>query len=178
VVTATTSVRPARAGDVPAVAAVHARAWRSAYTGLLDPETLAALTPEALAEAWRAAVTRPPSPRHAVLVAVSDDLVVGFAAVAPSEDGDAGERDGELVALAVDPAHQRAGHGSRLLSAATDHLRESGFTGVTSWTPAADEPRRAFLASAGLRPDGATRSYAGRELAEVRYAAELGATAP
>ena len=168
------SVREARPGDVPAIAAVQARAWRAAYDGLLDAGTLAGLTSEALAGPWRDAVARPPSPRHAVLVALADDLVVGFAAAAPSEDADAGADDGEVVALAVDPAHQRAGHGSRLLAAAADHLRGAGLRSVAAWTPAADGPRRAFLASAGLREDGATRAYQGRELTEVRYSATLG----
>jgi GNAT superfamily N-acetyltransferase len=168
-----TSVRPARPGDVPAIAAVQARAWRSAYDGVLDAGTLAALTPDALAGPWHEAVARPPSARHAVLVAVADELVVGFAAAAPSEDGDAGADDGELVALAVDPAHQRAGHGSRLLSAAADHLRQAGLRSVAAWTPEGDLPRRAFLASAGLREDGAVRAYQGQDLTEVRYSATL-----
>src|SRR5215213_249319 len=109
------SVRPARAGDVDAVAAVQARSWRAGYAELLGAGTLQAITPERLAAPWREAVTRPPSPRHLVLVALSRDLVVGFAAVGPSEDPDAAPVDGELVALWVDPAHQRQGHGSRLL---------------------------------------------------------------
>jgi len=172
------SVREARPGDVPAIAAVQARAWRAAYAGLLDPATLAELTPEALDGPWREAVTRPPSPRHAVLVALADDLVVGFAAAAPSEDADADADDGEIVALAVDPAHQQGGHGSRLLAAATDHLRDAGLRSVMAWTPEGDAPRRAFLASAGLRADGATRAYQGLELTEVRYSAALGGPVP
>jgi len=172
------SVRAARPGDAAAVAAVHARAWRAAYADLLDAATLAELTPAALAGPWREAVASPPSPRHAVFVAVAGDLVVGFAAAAPSEDADAGPLDGEVVALAVDPAHQRAGHGSRLLAAATDHLRDAGLRGVTVWTPVADAPRREFLAAAGLRADGATRAYQGRELTEVRYSAALGDPGP
>jgi GNAT superfamily N-acetyltransferase len=172
------SVRPARPGDVPAIAAVQARAWRAAYADLLDPGTLDRLTPEALAGPWREAVTQPPSPRHAVLVALADDLVVGFAAAAPSEDADAGADDGELVALAVDPAHQHAGHGSRLLAAAADHLRDAGLRSVAAWTPAGDAPRRAFLASAGLREDGATRDYQDRDLTEVRYSAAFEGPGP
>jgi GNAT superfamily N-acetyltransferase len=167
------SVRAARPGDVPAIAAVQSRAWRAAYADLLDPETLDGLTPEVLAGPWREAIANPPSPRHAVLVALANDLVVGFAAAAPSEDADAGADDGELVVLAVDPAHQHAGHGSRLLAAATDHLRDSGLRSVATWTPAGDEPRRAFLAAAGLREDGATRVYEDRDLTEVRYSAAL-----
>jgi GNAT superfamily N-acetyltransferase len=174
---ADTSVRPAAAGDVPAVAAVQARAWHAGYADLLGPETLAAVTPEALAAPWREAVTRPPSPRHLVLVALSRDLVVGFAAVGPSGDPDAADVDGELVALWVDPAHQRQGHGSRLLAAAADHLRASGLTGVATWTPEGDRARRTFLASAGLVPDGGRRTLAtgdGAELTELRYTAALG----
>jgi hypothetical protein len=40
----------------------------------------------------------------------------------------------------------------------------------------ADEPRRAFLQSAGMVPDGARRAYRGedgREVAEVRLTAAL-----
>jgi ribosomal protein S18 acetylase RimI-like enzyme len=171
------SVRVAAPGDVPAIAAVHSRAWRAAYRNLLAPAAVSALTPEALTPGWQAAVTGPPSPRHVVFVARADDLVVGFAAVAPGTDGDAADDDGELVMLAVDPAHQRVGHGSRLLAAATDHLRSAGLRTVAAWTPEADEPRRAFLAGAGFEPDGAHRTYAqggaSPEFAEIRYRAAL-----
>lgn len=153
------SVRPASPGDADAIGAVHARAWRGAYRDLLPPAVLAGLTAAPLAAAWRSAITAPPSSRHHVLVAASGSTVVGFAATAPSGDRDAREEeDGELVALAVDPAHQRAGHGSRLLSAAVATLREDGFTRISTWSPVSDRPRTAFLTSAGMVLDGARRS--------------------
>jgi GNAT superfamily N-acetyltransferase len=145
---ADSSVRPAGAADLQAIGAVHARAWRSAYSSLLPAEVLDALDPAALAEAWRPAVTAPPSPGHRVLVACSGPTVVAFAAVEP---------DGELVTLLVDPVHQRRGHGSRLLNAVADLLREDGVAGLAAWSPAADGPRLAFLASAGFGPDGSQR---------------------
>jgi GNAT superfamily N-acetyltransferase len=173
---ATTLVRPARAGDPSSISAVQARAWRLAYGNLLPEATLEALEPEALLPAWRRAVAEPPSQRHAVLVAVADDIVVGFAAVGPSEDPDATETDGQLGVLAVDPAHQRAGHGSRLLSAVVDHLRTHGLTALTAWVPEPDLARTAFLTSAGMLPDGARRSFVGAgeaDVTEVRLAADL-----
>ena len=173
---ATTLVRPARAGDPSSISAVQARAWRMAYGNLLPEATLEALTPEALLPAWRRAVTEPPSAKHAVLVAVADDIVVGFAAVGPSEDRDATETDGQLAVLAVDPLHVRAGHGSRLMSAVVDHLRSHGLTALSVWIPEGDLARTAFFTSAGMLPDGARRSYLGADdadVVEVRLSADI-----
>jgi ribosomal protein S18 acetylase RimI-like enzyme len=170
------SVRPASPADTGAMGAVQSRAWRSAYRDLLPAAILDQLDPPVLAATWRTAVEAPPSRRHAVLVACSGSAVVGFVAVAPATDPDVEARDGDIAALVVDPAHQRAGHGSRLLSAAVATLRDGGSTGVVTWVPLADEPRRAFLQSAGMVPDGARRSYRGdddREVTEVRLTAAL-----
>ncbi|UER53975.1 GNAT family N-acetyltransferase [Kineosporiaceae bacterium SCSIO 59966] len=161
------SVRAATAGDVPAIGAVHSRAWRTAYSGLLPAEVLEALAPEALAEAWRPAVSAPPSPGHRVLVAAAGPTVVGFAAAEP---------DGEVVALLVDPAHQRRGHGSRLLNAVADLLREAGGERIGTWTPEQDAPRLAFLRTSGLEPDGRRRTLelpGGATLEEVHLHAGL-----
>lgn len=170
------SVRPARGGDADAMGAVQARCWRFAYGGVMPTEALAALTADRLAPSWHAAVTRPPSARHAVLVACAGPTVVGFAALAPSADGDATGGDGELVALEVDPVHQRNGHASRLLAASVDTLRDAGFDTLRVWCPAPDTARRELLVSAGLRPDGARRSLRGAgdtEVTEERLSAAL-----
>lgn len=168
VLSADASVRTASAGDIEAIGAVHARAWRAAYVDLLPAGVLAALDPAALSRSWATAVTDPPTARHRVVVACAGPTVVGFAAVDP---------EGELVALLVDPAHQRRGHGSRLLSAVVDHLRQVGADVLVAWCPLADTVRRTFLTSAGLGPDGAFRelevpgAHAG--LREVRLVAGL-----
>ena len=165
--TADASVRPATAGDLAAIGAVHSRAWRSAYRPLLPAEVLDALDAGQLADAWRAAVTAPPSPRHRVLVACAGPTVVGFAASDP---------DGEVLALLVDPAHQRRGHGSRLLNAVAGLLREDGAPRLGTWTPQEDRPRIDFLVSAGLGPDGRRRTLrlpGGGTLTETHLVAEL-----
>lgn len=149
------SVRPARPGDAAALGAVQARAWGRAFGAVVGP-----LDPAALGASWAAAITSPPSPRHAVLVAASGATVVGFVAVAPAADPDLGPGTGEIVVLAVDPAHQNAGHGSRLLSAATATLRDAGITGVVAWLPLPDAVLQNFLTSAGMVADGARRTLA------------------
>lgn len=173
------SVRAATAADAAAIGEVQAAAWRASYSDLLPSATLDALDPAGLAEIWRDAIVRPPSGTHRVLVAVAAGVVVGFAAVVP--DADAGPEVAEIAALVVSPLAQRAGHGSRLLNASVDRVRDQGFERVVGWVLEADEVRRRFLADAGFAEDGARRSFAtggaaeprGGELSEVRMAASL-----
>jgi GNAT superfamily N-acetyltransferase len=163
--------------------AVQARCWRLGYAGVLPAPVLDRLSGSDLAGPWHAAVTAPPTARHAVLVACAGTTVIGLAALAPSTDADADITDAELVALEVDPAQQRAGHGSRLLAAVVDTARDRGFTAIRAWVAAPDDARRTFLESAGLRTDGARRrlrsafspdgSADRAEVAQERWAAAL-----
>lgn len=151
-------VRPARPDDADAIGRVQARSWRTSYAELLPHATDVMLAPQSLARSWRAAVVAPPSAQHRVLVATAGADVVGFVALAPGTDADAEPgRDAELLVLLVDPDQQHFGHGSRLLNAAADTLRDNGFALLRSWLPERDADRHAFLAAAGFLPDGASR---------------------
>ncbi|MEO7745408.1 MAG: GNAT family N-acetyltransferase [Actinomycetota bacterium] len=150
-------VRRARPDDAPAVGAVHAASWLADYTELL-PRRAASVDAAALSESWQQAITAPPTPRHRVMVATAGADVVGFVAFAPSADGDADPAaDAEVVTLLVDPGAQRRGHGSRLLNATVDTLREQGAARVRIWVPEVDQPRLAFVQAAGFAADGAAR---------------------
>lgn len=150
-------VRLARTPDVDGIAAVNVHSWQQRFRDVLPAATLEALDPRDLAMVWASGILNPPTPGHRLLVAVEEQDVLGYAAIGPSQDPDAAPTDGELIALEVDPDHQRQGHGSRLLSAAVDHARAGGFDALTVWCPVGDEPRRAFLQSAGWAPDSALR---------------------
>lgn len=169
------SVRPARPDDADALARVQVTTWRAAYAGILPPHALDALTKEAAATAWRAAITAPPSPRHRVLVAIDAGSVVGYAAMAPATDEDRDPAaDGELLVLYVEPAAGRRGHGSRLLAAVVDTLREGHCQYAHTWLLARDDVTRAFLTAAGWAPDGATRDLDMGELVhQVRLHTDL-----
>jgi GNAT superfamily N-acetyltransferase len=160
------SVRPAREPDLAAIGAVHARSWTGPYAQVLPPALVDALSPDVLASAWTAAVSAPPTPRHRVHVATGDGIVTGFVASAPAHDpgGEApGPEQGsvvELVALEVDPLHQRRGHGSRLLAAVADVSADDGTDQLHVWVHVDDAPRAEFLRSAGFAEDGARRRRA------------------
>ncbi|WP_241236854.1 GNAT family N-acetyltransferase [Georgenia faecalis] len=157
------SVRPAVAEDAPLLAALQLRAWRATFAaaaGALD-----ALDPAAISQSWAGAITSPPTRAHHVLSACAGMDVVGFAALAPAEvaggtaegAGPAGPR-AEILALEVDPAHTREGHGSRLLAACADLARDSGAQALQLWAAQDDEVRTRFLTSAGFAPAGIRRT--------------------
>jgi ribosomal protein S18 acetylase RimI-like enzyme len=150
------SVRAARTGDAAEMGAVQAAAWRASYAAVLPAATLDALDPTAVASIWRKAIAAPPSSRHSVLVALAAGAIVGFVATAPLDPPQEGI--GEVAALVIHPEAQRDGHGSRLLNAAADRLRDNGFDHVVVWVTAGDEVRLHFLTAAGFQADGATRT--------------------
>lgn len=148
--TADVSVRPAREADAAAVAATTLAAWRATYVDLLPTEVLGGLDLEAATATWRAAIVDPGPDR--LLVACAGAQVVGYAGFGPGAGPGA-----ELGELEVAPAHQRQGHGSRLLAAVVDHLHAQGVTSVLTWVAEADAARAAFLESAGFAPDAVAR---------------------
>jgi GNAT superfamily N-acetyltransferase len=146
--TADVSVRPAVPGDEVAVTRVQTAAWRVAPA--LGDAVVDLVDDDAVRARWADAVTAPPGPGFAVLVALDGPVLVGFAAVAP----------GQLLSLEVDPGHRRHGHGSRLLAAAVDRLRADGSTEVVTWVIEGDTARERFLTQSGLGPDGSERALA------------------
>ena len=155
--TADVSVRVAWADDAEAIAAIQARAWATAYAGLLPA---AGDLPEAdFAQLWRDALTRPADARHRALVALERNRVVGFAITTPATDPDCDPgTDAELMEFTVDAAERGKGHGSRLLQAAVDTMTADRFTRSVTWLLAGDDALRAFLVEAGWAPDTAHRT--------------------
>ena len=151
------AVRVARPTDAPEIARIQVDTWRTAYARFLPESVLASLDVSAAARAWEVAVVSPPSPAHHVLVATEGAYTVGFVAVGPSDEQDARPGEAEVAALLVEPRWGRRGHGSRLLAAAVDFLRQDGLTGLVAWVPDGDRASTAFYESAGWEPDGTGR---------------------
>ncbi|MGC3993736.1 MAG: GNAT family N-acetyltransferase [Propionicimonas sp.] len=150
------SARLALPSEAGAIAALQRRGWSQSMPEGLADDVLGSVGLEEMTASWVQAITRPPLAQFRVLVAVSDDGVVGFAALGPSDDPDAEVGvDGLIAEFVVDPDAQRRGHGSRLLHACVDTLRADGFTRATWWVRASDDVLRQFLIDAGWGADGA-----------------------
>lgn len=146
------SVRPARPGEEAAVAKIQVESWISALGERLGPRRHSAFDVDAVQASWAAAIAQPPTPGHRVLVALAGERIVGFVAVAPPKD---------IVALEVAPDQRRRGHGSRLLSAAVDHLRMHGAEEMRIWALEKDSVRSEYLRSVGFAESGMRRELDG-----------------
>jgi GNAT superfamily N-acetyltransferase len=169
-------VRPASATDVDEISRIQLETWRTAYAEVLPPAVLDGFQREAVQNAWRIAITAPPSDRHHVLVAHDHESLVGFIASAPAApDEHVAPSTVEVTAMLVEPRWGRRGHGSRLLAAATDLARLHGFDTGILWVLEADAATRSFLASAGWAMDGMTRDLdmAGTSVRERRWHTDL-----
>jgi len=157
--TAEVSVRPAREADAQSIGRVMLASWRASYPEALH-DVLAELTVDEVADQWRESITSPPSGRHLILVALEASEIVGYLLAAPLEKGDdvaPGATITDVSDLVIHPEHTRRGHGSRLLAAAVDRMRDHGATEAATWSVEGDVDRLSFLESAGFGDDGSRR---------------------
>src|SRR5262245_35359038 len=165
------TVRVAVPFDAPAMAALHVRAWRASYAGLLPAGFLAGLTVEKTEAMWRRSISEPevaPAER-AMLVAEAEGTLLGFATAGHAR-GDEEFGLGELYALNVDPPAWGRGAGRALLAAATAWL-DARFATSILWVVEDNRRARTFYERAGWSTDGATKVevYDGVDVNNCRY---------
>jgi ribosomal protein S18 acetylase RimI-like enzyme len=160
-------VRRAEPTDALAVATVHVRSWQVGYRGLLPDHVLDRLRPEDRTSHYTFGrdVDDPTT-----VLALEDDVVVGFATFGASRDGGADDA-GELLALYVDPAWWNRGVGRHLISTVRDRLSERGFGSALLWVLAGNERAQRFYRADGWRTEGSRRRHPvwGIEVDEIRY---------
>jgi len=165
------SIRSADGPDAEALAGVHARASRAAFSSLVPADVLTRIASvEARVELWTERLAAPPLGTHAYVAEVAG-RIVGLVDVGPSRDDDHDPGAvGEVGVLYVDPAHWGRGIGRELLEHAVDRLRSRGLASATLWTLATSTRTRSFYEWAGWRLDGAERPLLyDASLTEVRY---------
>ena len=153
------------------MAALHVRAWRATYAGLIPDEFLAGLKVEDREARWRGSLTAPevaPGERT-ILVAEDAGGVIGFASAGHARSDDELGM-GEVYAINVDPPAWRRGAGRALLAAATSWL-DGRFAASILWVVDRNQRARALYEGAGWSVDGAAKieTYAGADVNNVRY---------
>lgn len=164
-------VRVATELDAEAIETVRVRGWRVAYRHVYPAEELDRL-PIAPAR-WAPRLAAPPDGWTTVVVE-DDGVVLGFASVGPSRDGDDA---GELYAIYVDPDSWSTGAGRELMLRA-EGLLEADYQEAILWV-LEDNPRaRRFYEAFGWAADGARKAVErlGVRAPEIRYRKTLAST--
>jgi L-amino acid N-acyltransferase YncA len=154
------TIRPETHDDIPAVAALHVRAWQSGYAGMIPAEVLDTLDPEQRAEQrrrWHGA------DGFLTLVATDGATIVGFATIGPyRHQQDRAVLDptvGELLAIYLEPTRIGTGVGRALLAEALTALTDRGYREVRLWVLDANARSRRFYEKAGFVADGEHAAY-------------------
>ncbi|MCS6711465.1 GNAT family N-acetyltransferase [Brachybacterium sp. EF45031] len=155
----TVGIRDATAADIPAVLGVVEDAYRgrSGVRGWTTEEGLVREDRTSATEV-RALLA---DPRSQLLVAVTDERVVGCCAVHPLDD----EPDSpvlEFGLFAVDPVRQAGGVGGRLMDAAISWARVQGAPALRLRVLEGRPELEAWYARRGFAPTGRLVPFAGR----------------
>lgn len=170
--TTAATVRPAVVADADEIAVAHVRAWQAAYRGLMPAEYLDGLSVADRARGWAQALGAQRD--HAVVVAVVEDRVVGFAGFGPSRDAES-RGLGELYAINLHPDVWARGAGSVLIRHVESALRAAGHEEAILWVVPTNSRARRFYEARGWRCDAMERSATvhGVTVDEIRYSRVL-----
>lgn len=153
------SVRPASSADAAGIAAVHVRAWRAGYRGLLPGAFLDGISTELRERQWHSRLSGA-SGEWVETVVAEEERIAGFLSfAAPSRDPDATAGTAELAALYVDPGRWGEGVADALLAALLARLAaDARWRELTLWMLDGNARASAFYARHGFAPDGARRT--------------------
>lgn len=172
-------VRRATPDDAPAMVGVHARSWRSTYSGLLPDDVIDGVmkSQDARIERWRSTLAEPKA-RSGSLVGVDEGSVLGFVFWGPNEEADGSPETAEVYAIYVDPEVIGHGMGRVIFTAAVTDIAACGFSAAILWVLDTNDRARRFYEAAGWRPDGRTKSEnrLGGTLHEVRFSRTIATT--
>ncbi|MEU7805817.1 MULTISPECIES: GNAT family N-acetyltransferase [unclassified Micromonospora] len=157
-------IRPARVGDVAAMARVHVRCWQETYRGLVPDAVLDDPGfPAARERFWTAALTDERYRDNRAAVAERDGELVGIAMSGPALDAAAAWAR-QLYVLYVYAADHGTGAGDALLRAVIDPAESAAL-----WVADPNPRAQAFYRRRGFVADGTTQVENGvREIRMVR----------
>ena len=161
-------VRPATRADVAALARIRNASWRAAYGGIVPEHELNAMS---LARSGRVISDTLARRRHGQFVMTIErrGRPLGYTLAGPQPRRDVPFR-GEVYELYIDPAAQRRGAGTQLLTATLWRLSELGLTPAMLWVLEQNDARH-FYAGCGGRPIArAPVTVGARSLRRVAYA--------
>lgn len=160
-------VRHAVQQDIPKIAEIHVKSWKTTYHGIIKQEYLDSLHIEDREESWRNRSL------EGTFVVEDVDGVFGFASFGKQRDKRYPTYDGELYAIYILQEKQKSGAGIALIAEGVSDLIEKGYQNMMLWV---FEQNSATQFYQKLQPHFVVTSQfelAGEEHNEIGYGWEL-----
>ena len=155
----TLKIREAGPEDAAAIARVQVETWHTTFRGTLPEDFLAGINLESQTPRWEEELNDPARASFLFVAETINGEVLGFASCGPERKGDS-EFDGELYAIYILEAFQRAGLGRALTLAVVERLMAAGFRSMLIWALEVNDAGRRFYEKLGgrlLRTGSVTR---------------------
>lgn len=147
------AIRDAVIEDAPSIARVNYLAWRHAYRGLIPDLELDSLNIESLTDKWKQNLSIT-NTKIGTFVVTSGESIVAYSRFYPSVDPDDDRnRVATVGSMYVEPAFQRKGIGTILMSAVLEAAKNQGYTDATLHVLAANARAREFYEGLGWEMD-------------------------
>ena len=160
------TVRRADIPDAPEIARIHTASWQSAFSAILDSETLARHRDTERIEAmYRRSLENGETGFIAECGQTAGYCFVGRYRDDPSMDLC------ELICIHVLPSLKHKGIGTALIEASHAYARKEGYRQICLWVFEANTDARAFYEHLGYRKTADAKLFHGAE--EIRYIREL-----
>lgn len=161
-------IRRVRPGDEAALARIQTESWRSAFSHILDGETLAQHTDLCRAEAmYRSLLGNHTGNGYLLTLDGAPHCIAWWDRA--RDEAFAGKA--ELICIHSLPQNRRKGCGRQMMARVLADIREAGFTEVVLWVFRANTAARAFYKSLGFRVSEITKNTLGAE--EICYRKQL-----
>jgi|TARA_B100000315_G_scaffold200679_1_gene192936 L-amino acid N-acyltransferase YncA len=163
-------IRPAKEGDVQAIADVYVETWRSTYAGILPDKVLIEMSPERQMVMWARAIRHADGPAEEKILVLEDDQakVIGVGSAGFNRDRTS-TYDGEVYTLYVHPDHQNQGHGEHLLAGLFDLMVAQGYNAAVIWVLSLNPSRFFYEVMGGKRVGEREEKLWGAILSENAY---------
>ena len=153
------NIRYATLNDARSISIIYQQSTQSGYQDVMAEAPIYSRLLDRLEPFWIQKLAIPPTKEQRFLVAEHEGQVLGFveigAATYPQEV--ASENTSELHFLFVAPDWMGSGVGSRLLTRATELLREDGYSQVILWVFSRNLQARRFYERHGWSTNGIER---------------------
>lgn len=160
-------IRHATPDDAARIAEIHVKSWQASYRGIIPDTYLNSLEGNQRQTLWSKFASKPEA---SILLATDSKAIIGFCHMGIARDTDVLQA-AEIMAIYIDPNHERKGAGNALITHAISQARQSGFKKIILWVLEANHPAKQFYHAMNFTPDGTYRSItiAGSTLTEIRF---------